>query len=114
MLKPRVSLRTQERMCRKGSRATRVVQTVMVRQMSNGVLAVPLPRSVVKLFGAKAGDRVWFGVSGDSVFITRRPWGPYPQVRRQSSKLRRLARSAGADARSCSRHRLRYCSRGTA
>jgi hypothetical protein len=91
MLKPRVSARALAHARGKKFSTPRVTRTVLLRQTARGELTIPVPASIGKVFGAKAGERVWFWVRDQSLVITRRPWGPHPQGRRQSNRLRRAA-----------------------
>ena len=113
MLKARVSSRalrrTRSKKCRTTGRSRTDSQTVTLRQTPRGELTFSMPPSIAKAFGGKPGDRVWFAVSGRSLVISLRPWGPHPVGRRTSNKLRRVARPAGTNARSCRRHRPRRC-----
>ena len=116
MLKPRISSRALRRerskKCRVNCRSRTDLQTVTLRETPRGELTFSLPPSIAKVFGGKPGARVWFAVSGSSLVFSLRPWGPYPNGRRSSNKLRHVARPAGANARSCChrhRHRQRRC-----
>ena len=114
MLKPRVSSRALRRTrCKKSrsiGRSRTDSPTVTLRETPRGELTFAMPPSIAKAFGGKPGDRVWFAVSGRSLVISLRPWGPHPNGRRSSNKLRRGARVAGENARSCHHHRPRRCS----